>query len=1258
MRRGIRQVRAWLLSLLAVVIIATAILVGVGRALIPYADHLRPWLTAQLTERLGDEVAIGRLEAQWPRLTPQLSLFDVRVGPAESPLLHIDQARLELHLPNLLDEDRNPLELIVLGLQLILEEDQDGRWGVRVEGGGRITDPSSDQDDDGQPQLFSDLAIRDAQLNVLTRDGLEFATRLAEGEVRRRGQDTLIRGVLEPAEISGNALQFSLLLGADEGRWQAGQAWFAGEALTISQWLNAPGVPPEATISMEAWGDWTEAEGGRIDMDLSASGLEGVEGELSAEVLVHRENRITQIDLLNLTRDGAGTDPIIERLAVARQGEEWAASLDAPDLSPLPALIAPWFGELAAWPSRVSGRIEGLEAGWRMGAGLTRLSGRLSDVNWEVAPRFPSVSNLNVELGLDGDRPVVTPLVTPQGQPQVVWESLFKEPIDVLEATGRALLSWRAIELQGLFLDTGVVQGTTDGWFYFDRRKPFMDLLIDVDRVGPVDPRRFLPLRFIPPRTSEWLNRSFRWVEDASGFVLLHMRAGTKTRQFRRGYFESEATMIGVDIDYQDNWPAASNLSGEATFISREVYARIDDGELGELPIESADLVIEDLVEPIANLTIRSGDHEAADVQSLLARIPAEAWQRSLEPMAWAGPIDITTRLRLPLKRMSEWWLEGEAELGGADLTVSAADLRFQGLRGEVGFDRQALGPTTLALNDGLEDRQPGQLNVVASFNESAWVEVDGRLNPLDLLLVPGALEGRLNGQADVSARMAEHPDGGLAVTLNSDLTGLAVNLPTPLDKPRELAWPSRLDFRLDDPLQSGTFAIADVLNVRAERAVDTWRVGVRLDDQPAELPDAGLQVRGELARLDISEWQSVLADDMAGVEGDVADELQADMEFAVGELILAGVRLNDVAMQLGRDESAWRASFDGPDVAGELVIPIPLDSGRVVAVDLQRLRFDPIESDGDRTLLDEQALSTQTSTESPIGYPPLHVLIEDLRWGELDLGRARLESFPSAEGLEVELIDVSGPDLRLNGVGRWVLRDDRLESQFSGRLTTGSVSGLLESAGYQSPLVAERTQLEVDLRWPGAPADFQLGRLSGVLDLQIANGTIPEARPGAGRLLGLGSLAALPRRLSLDFRDVFEAGLAFDQIEGRFDLASGFARTDALTVYSPAALITISGDTDMAARQYDQVVRGEPGLGGTLPVIGVLAGGPVGAAAGLVLQGILDRPMRGLAEARYTVTGPWTEPQMELVGARASDVDEESDGAESRRSDPEPPPD
>ena len=76
-----------------------------------------------------------------------------------------------------------------------------------------------------------------------------------------------------------------------------------------------------------------------------------------------------------------------------------------------------------------------------------------------------------------------------------------------------------------------------------------------------------------------------------------------------------------------------------------------------------------------------------------------------------------------------------------------------------------------------------------------------------------------------------------------------------------------------------------------------------------------------------------------------------------------------------------------------------------------------------------------------------------------------------------------------------------------------------------------------------------------------------------------------------------------------------------------------------MIARTYNQTVVVEPGLGSTLPVIGGLAGGPVGAAAGLVLQSIFNQPLKGVSEVRYTIIGPWSEPLIELTDAKVAEA-------------------
>jgi uncharacterized protein YhdP len=125
---------------------------------------------------------------------------------------------------------------------------------------------------------------------------------------------------------------------------------------------------------------------------------------------------------------------------------------------------------------------------------------------------------------------------------------------------------------------------------------------------------------------------------------------------------------------------------------------------------------------------------------------------------------------------------------------------------------------------------------------------------------------------------------------------------------------------------------------------------------------------------------------------------------------------------------------------------------------------------------------------------------------------------------------------------------------------------------------------------------------------------------------------------LALDFRDLFQSGMSFDRIEGRFQLADGNAWTEGLTVRSPAADILIIGRTGLASRDYDQQVMVAPHVTGVLPVIGGLAAGPVGAAAGLLAQGMAQSgdDIERSSRVHYSVVGSWEKP----VVARLTPVD------------------
>jgi uncharacterized protein YhdP len=175
--------------------------------------------------------------------------------------------------------------------------------------------------------------------------------------------------------------------------------------------------------------------------------------------------------------------------------------------------------------------------------------------------------------------------------------------------------------------------------------------------------------------------------------------------------------------------------------------------------------------------------------------------------------------------------------------------------------------------------------------------------------------------------------------------------------------------------------------------------------------------------------------------------------------------------------------------------------------------------------------------------------------------------------------------------------------------------------------------------------------RLAGRVKLSVEKGQLMTVDPGAGRVLGLLSVAALPRRLTLDFRDLTDKGFAFDTIKGDFEFRDGNAYTSNLVLKGPAAEIGIVGRTGFKARDYDQTAKVTGHFGGPLAAAGALAAGPAVGAALLLFSTVFKEPLSGIARGYYRITGTWEQPKVERIGAGAA-----REAAESAAAAEEPP--
>jgi uncharacterized protein YhdP len=258
-------------------------------------------------------------------------------------------------------------------------------------------------------------------------------------------------------------------------------------------------------------------------------------------------------------------------------------------------------------------------------------------------------------------------------------------------------------------------------------------------------------------------------------------------------------------------------------------------------------------------------------------------------------------------------------------------------------------------------------------------------------------------------------------------------------------------------------------------------------------------------------------------------------------------------------------------------------------------------------------------------GWPELEVAIGDLRLGDMGLGQVEVAAGPTGTGWATRKLQLRGADFRGDGGLVWDAQRRRTRLELS--LRSDNAGAFFDALGYQTIFAEGELRSNFALRWPGGPQDFHLASLEGQARTRIRDGRLIQVEAGAGRLLGLFSLQALPRRLTLDFSDLFARGLSFDELETRAELADGVATIERMTIDAPAARIAITGSTDLVSRELDQRIIVIPGDGSHLFLPSALIWGPQTGALVWLAERVLQ--IDEVTRYVYRVTGSWEEPDV-----------------------------
>jgi uncharacterized protein YhdP len=262
---------------------------------------------------------------------------------------------------------------------------------------------------------------------------------------------------------------------------------------------------------------------------------------------------------------------------------------------------------------------------------------------------------------------------------------------------------------------------------------------------------------------------------------------------------------------------------------------------------------------------------------------------------------------------------------------------------------------------------------------------------------------------------------------------------------------------------------------------------------------------------------------------------------------------------------------------------------------------------------------------------PALDITVDKLSFKDRALGAVRLVA-ENRDGYWNAKVDAKNDDGTLEATGRWRPSSTQPDTRVDFKLGAKSIEKLLVRIGYPDTVRRGSANLSGNLSWNGSPFTIDYPSLNGGLKLDAAGGQFIKLEPGVGRLLGILSLQSLPRRITLDFRDIFSDGFAFDSIGGQFTVAGGVMETKELQIQGPSAKVLMSGAVNLGAETQNLKVRVQPAVGESIAV-GAMFANPIAGAVVWVAQKIMKDPLDQAFAFEYAVSGSWADPKVEKIG-------------------------
>ncbi|MGY5452051.1 YhdP family protein [Agarivorans sp. MS3-6] len=1257
--RGVRK--CWHGFALLLVIIAVCL--SIARGILAFASHYKDDIATWLVNDTNATLSIGKLNARIHNFRPMLVFEDSKIAIGEQKDLQfsVDALMFEIDLWQSVEQSQVVFKDLVLdGVHFKLAIDPHKTSAKR----------SSPQNYQVFADLFLSQLARFSVTNSLIEINFpEYDLNLDIASLDWVNNGNLHQGdgeILIGQDLQNGQVKFRVDLLGDTNNLEGltGKFYAKAQHLNMKAMQRAFGRSAEqfnSDLNLSLWADFGAKRQQRWLMQWQPSVVNWgakqnqlvINSGLTQGLKVEDKWRVDKLPWDMALNDTADADFSLQGLITKEQQSWQLAELDLAAWSSLLALIDNQESNIAWHNLITAGQLKHLDLDYFHQSKDLRYTASLEDVASLGQSFIPSLEYIDIEIA--GDKSGAALQLNQQGKFGLAAQ--FDEILDIELFDSEITLSFAApglsIKSQYTHLITPELDFAGQWSLVWPEQGawPVLSLMANAEIKDAGKAYYYYP-KVMPEGVFDYLKGALLAGIAEQSQVLWYGQLNHYPYQQHNGIFQAFVPLNNARFKFDPGWPSLNELQLDLLFQNDGLFMESQRARLGEVPAQRITASIPKFYSGSELYITGNVAGSAEAVSEYLLQSPITALSDSLAQLPLSsGDVSGEVYLNIPLHAGTTVEVNGHVDFQDNNLGIIPTGMNLTQLNGRLYFQNEQLRTNNLnAMWRGLPLKvkfttQADAENYLLDFDLAGRWPMTTAERSFGIPLNEYS-SGKLDWQGDLLISLK--PEGAFDYSgdFRSELLGLALKFPEPLDKLSEQSWPTALS--LSGNQDGGDYLLEANQLISAQAKISFEEQQARLKHALLNLGPSnnllwqgeGLAMSFDFPELELEPWMK-WAKQQIKYSPKKPETDYTNVSLVIPELMFvrgAVQQAKFMGQPLDNFDVAYlprsktQVQIESDQLLASVSAPEQPTVEQPVKIIIEKAQLDEIEF----SLFEEQTdqvivqLEQQEQLDSLLKVlPPLSLACNDCQLGDYRIGNMKLDLPIEDQTMDNGRLWVDWGHSSLTAALFWKQADGHDMAGLAGSFSSNSLEKVIEDMGHDSPLKGTAGRFTFDVSWQDALYRPEMASLDGSIKVKTDKGVVTEMSDKGTRLLTLASLDTIRRRLTLDFSDVFEKGLHFDSVEASIAFDKGLANNQDFYLDGVAGSMRGKGEVDFRDGQIDYLVSYSPKVTSSLPVLAAFLVTPATGVAVLALSKLLEPVVEVVTQIDFALKGNIGEPQL-----------------------------